>query len=236
MTGSKTSRAKHPYTQKKNGAILFFGSERLGYARNPRSLMEGYIALQQFRPLLLGKHVLVRTDNTAAVSYINRLGGIRSHRMSQLARHLLLWSPTQFKSLRAVHIPGKLNRAADAFSRQLSFSFPREGLIWCNPSGVTAAADAICPRSLWNCFSVTTFLPLKELRQFSTAWAHSSVRRAVILTESNSTPRKEILCTGESLLFSQLTRSPNWLKCRSTKSLGSPNCSLDWARISQSSR
>ncbi len=110
------------------------------------------------------------------------------------------------------------------------------GLIWSNPSGVTAAADAICPRSLWNCFSGTTFLPLKELRQFSTVWARSSVRRAVILTESNSTPRKEILCTGESLLFSQLTRSPNWLRCRSTKSLWSPNCSLDWARISQSSR
>ncbi len=41
--------------------------------------------------------------------------------MSQLACHLLLWSHTQFKSLRAVHIPGQLNRAADAFSRQLTF-------------------------------------------------------------------------------------------------------------------
>ncbi len=80
-----------------------------------------HLALRQFRPLLLGKHVLVRTDNTAAVSYINRLGGIRSHRMSQLARHLLLWSHTQFKSLRAVYIPGHLNRAADALSRQLTF-------------------------------------------------------------------------------------------------------------------
>ncbi len=80
-----------------------------------------HLALRQFRPLPLGKHVLVRTDNTAAVSYINRLGGIRSHRMSQLARHLLLWSHKQFKSLRAVHIPGQLNRAADALSRQLTF-------------------------------------------------------------------------------------------------------------------
>ncbi len=83
-----------------------------------------HLALRQFRPLLLGKHVLVRTDNTAAVSYINRLGGIRSHHMSQVARHLLLWSHTQFKSLRAVHIPGKLNHAADALSRQITF--PRE--------------------------------------------------------------------------------------------------------------
>ncbi len=54
-------------------------------------------------------------------SYINRLGGIRSHRMSQLARHLLLWSHTQFKSLCAVHIPGNLNRAADVLSRQFTF-------------------------------------------------------------------------------------------------------------------
>ncbi len=39
--------------------------------------------------------------------------------MSQLARHLVLCSHTQFKSLRAVHILGKLNRAADMLSRQL---------------------------------------------------------------------------------------------------------------------
>ncbi len=72
--------------------------------------------LAAVRPLLLGKHVLVSTDNTAAVSYINRMGGIRSGRMSQLARHLLLWSHTRLKSLHAVHIPGELNRAADALS------------------------------------------------------------------------------------------------------------------------
>ncbi len=80
----------------------------LAHAHNSTWLL----ALRHFRPLLLGKHVLVRMDNTAAVSYINRLGGIRSHCMSQLARHLLLWSHTQFKSLRAVHIPGKLNRGS----------------------------------------------------------------------------------------------------------------------------
>ncbi len=41
--------------------------------------------------------------------------------MSQLARHLLLWSHTQFKSLRAVHILGKLNHAVNVLSRQLTF-------------------------------------------------------------------------------------------------------------------
>ncbi len=93
---------------------------RLLWHINCLELLAVHLALRQFRPLLLGKHVLVRTDNTAAVSYINRMGGIRSRRMSQLARHLLLWSHTRLKSLRAVHIPGELNRAADALSRQLT--------------------------------------------------------------------------------------------------------------------
>ncbi|KAI2668135.1 Tyrosine recombinase slr0733 [Labeo rohita] len=54
----------------------------------------------------------------ATVAYINHQGGLRSRRMSQLARHLLLWSQTWLKSLRAVHIPGELNHAADQLSRQ----------------------------------------------------------------------------------------------------------------------
>ncbi len=111
------------------GALHATGQAASGLWTGPRllwhinclELWAVHLALRQFRPLLLGKHVLVRTDNTAAVSYINRLGGIWSHRMSQLARHLLLWSHTQFKSLHAVHIPGQLNRAADALSRQLTF-------------------------------------------------------------------------------------------------------------------
>ncbi len=84
---------------------------RLLWHINCLELWAVHLALRQFWPLLLGKHVLVRTDNTAVVSYINRLGGIRSHRMSQLACHLLLWSHTQFKSLHAVHIPGQLNQS-----------------------------------------------------------------------------------------------------------------------------
>ncbi len=36
-------------------------------------------------------------------------------------RHVLLWSHMQFQSLRDVHIPWKLNRAADALSRRLTF-------------------------------------------------------------------------------------------------------------------
>ncbi len=58
------------------------------------------------------------TDNTATVAYINHQGGLRSRCMSQLARHLLLWSQKHLRSLCAVHVPGELNRAADELSRQ----------------------------------------------------------------------------------------------------------------------
>ncbi len=80
---------------------------RLLWDINCLELWAVHLALRQFRPLLLGKHVLVRTDNTAAVLYINRLGGIRSHHMSQLARYLLFWSHTQFKSLLRCSHPGE---------------------------------------------------------------------------------------------------------------------------------
>ncbi len=48
----------------------------------------------------------------------NHQGGLRSRHMSQLGRHLLLWSQKHLRSLCAIHIPGKLNRAADELSHQ----------------------------------------------------------------------------------------------------------------------
>ncbi len=54
----------------------------------------------------------------AVVSHINRQGGSRSRTLDRLARCLLLWSQDRFLSLRAVHVPGILNLAADFLSRQ----------------------------------------------------------------------------------------------------------------------
>ncbi|KAL0195636.1 hypothetical protein M9458_009212, partial [Cirrhinus mrigala] len=93
---------------------------RLQWHINCLELLDVFLALRRFRQMLRGEHVLVRTDNMATVAYINHQGGLRFHHMSQLARHFLLWSLKWHKSLRAVHIPGELNRAADALSRQLT--------------------------------------------------------------------------------------------------------------------
>ncbi len=84
---------------------------------NCLELLAVHLALNRLKRRLRGEHVLVRTDNTATVAYINRQGGLHSRRMSQLARHLLLWSRKHLRSLRAIHIPGLLNRTADELSR-----------------------------------------------------------------------------------------------------------------------
>ncbi len=77
-----------------------------------------FLALIHFLPSLRGCHVIVRTDNMAVASNINRQGGSRSRTLNRHARRLLLWTQDKFLSLRAVHVPGVLNLAANFRSRQ----------------------------------------------------------------------------------------------------------------------
>ncbi|XP_040915373.1 uncharacterized protein LOC121195777 [Toxotes jaculatrix] len=76
-----------------------------------------FLALKHFLPHLLGHHVLVKTDNSTVVAYINRQGGTRSLQLHRLAQRLIVWGSTRFLSLRATHVAGVLNRGADLLSR-----------------------------------------------------------------------------------------------------------------------
>ncbi|KAL3976218.1 tctex1 domain-containing protein 2 [Sarotherodon galilaeus] len=84
---------------------------------NHLELLAVFLALKHFRPVLEGQHVLVRTDNSTVVSYINRQGGTRSLPLLKLSRSLLLWCSVHFLSLRATHVPGHLNLGPDLLSR-----------------------------------------------------------------------------------------------------------------------
>ncbi|KAF7221522.1 putative LOC107375874-like protein, partial [Nothobranchius furzeri] len=84
---------------------------------NYLELLAVFLALRRFLPFLSGHHVLVRTDNTTTVAYINRQGGLRSMRLDTLARRLILWCSRHLLSIRATHVPGVLNRGADLLSR-----------------------------------------------------------------------------------------------------------------------
>ncbi len=77
-----------------------------------------FLALKNFLSYLRGNGVLVRSDNTSVVSYINHQGGLRSRPLCKLACQILLWSQGKLLSLRAAYIPGVHNIGADILSRQ----------------------------------------------------------------------------------------------------------------------
>ena len=74
-------------------------------------------ALQHWAPMLQGHQVMIATDNSTVVSYINKQGGTRSPTLSRLTVELLLWLEAQNIIVRARHIPGCLNVIADHLSR-----------------------------------------------------------------------------------------------------------------------
>lgn len=84
---------------------------------NHLELQAVWLALRHFLPFIRRENVLIRTDNTTVVAYVNRQGGLRSHQLHMLARRLIMWASSHLLSLRATHIPGVLNRGADLLSR-----------------------------------------------------------------------------------------------------------------------
>ncbi|XP_058624259.1 uncharacterized protein LOC131535672 [Onychostoma macrolepis] len=76
-----------------------------------------HLALECFLPDILQRHVLIRTDSMTVVAFINHQGGVNSRPLLQLARDLLLWADRHLLSIRAVHVPGRLNYGVDLLSR-----------------------------------------------------------------------------------------------------------------------
>ena len=76
-----------------------------------------FLALKSFEHLCRDQIVLIATDNTTVVSYINKEGGMRSGSLCALLWRLLSWCHPRGIVLRARHIPGHLNVIADKLSR-----------------------------------------------------------------------------------------------------------------------
>ncbi len=74
---------------------------------NCLEMLAVFQALKHFLPDLRDQQVLVRTDNTSVVSYVNHQRGLRSHPLYRLARQILLWTQGKLLSLKAVYIPGQ---------------------------------------------------------------------------------------------------------------------------------
>ena len=77
-----------------------------------------FLALKHFQGQLRQKIVLVSSDNSTVVSYINKEGGTHSFEMCALMWRILAWSNAREIHIRARHIPGNLNVIADSLSRR----------------------------------------------------------------------------------------------------------------------
>ncbi len=101
------------------GKLIFglWSEEESGLHFNCLKMLAVCQACQFFLPDIRGHHVLVHSDSRSVVSYINHQGGLLSKRLCMLANDLLVWAQTNLRSLKATHMPGKINQGAD-MSRQ----------------------------------------------------------------------------------------------------------------------
>ncbi len=103
-----------------------------------------------------------------------------------------------------------------AFCGTRLFSQSRSGRICRSPSLHTVEAAAIWPSVLWKHFSGGEHPNLKTARELISFCERSSNRRARILIEFSSTPKKEMFWLGTSMLFCIFTVSPKlWIWARS---------------------
>ena len=64
--------------------------------------------------MIEGKHILIKCDNTTAISYITNMGGTHSYICNEIAREVWLWCILHNVWLSITHVPGKGNRSADS--------------------------------------------------------------------------------------------------------------------------
>jgi len=89
----------------------------LNWHINDLELQAAFYALKCFAADLYDCSVLLRMDNTTAISYINRFGGSRSSSLCKIAIEITSWCEARNICLQATHIPGILNSIADRESR-----------------------------------------------------------------------------------------------------------------------
>jgi ribonuclease HI len=85
---------------------------------NVLEMLAVFKALKAFQ--IRNKSVLIQTDNTTVLSYINKSGGTRSLQLCQMTWEMFSWCMENQVTLQAVHIPGERNLLADKLSRQMS--------------------------------------------------------------------------------------------------------------------
>jgi len=85
---------------------------------NVLELRAARLGLQAFASTLDSKQILLRVDNTTALTYINKLGGIQSRSLHEDARKLWQWCEARSLWVQVSYIPSAQNTDSDRASRQ----------------------------------------------------------------------------------------------------------------------
>ena len=84
---------------------------------NMLEMMAIRLALKQVKTFIHHSCIMISTDNTTVVSYINKQGGTHSPNLCVEVWKILNWCLEQDIVIRVHHIPGKFNILADRLSR-----------------------------------------------------------------------------------------------------------------------
>ena len=84
---------------------------------NCKELLAAWLGLQCYAKNMRNCHVHLKIDNTAAVAYINKMGGVPSRDLCQLALRMWNWCIDRHITISAEHLPGSQNQVADKESR-----------------------------------------------------------------------------------------------------------------------
>lgn len=93
---------------------------------NSLELLASFFGLKCFANDLKNCDILLHIDNTTAISYINRMGGIKFPELNLLARKIWKWCQKRNIFIYAIYIQSKENKEADFESRQTSVDIEYE--------------------------------------------------------------------------------------------------------------
>ena len=113
-----------------------------------------YVAARRWAPLWANHHVIIRSDNEAAVAMINK-GSTRNTTVMAWLRHLFWLSAVHNFRITAIHIPGENNIVADRISRLHNVS---SLLHFCQLLSMYLTPDAALATPLTDHMSLTSAL------------------------------------------------------------------------------
>lgn len=94
----------------------FWSQVESNYPLNYKELLTVKLALERLADNLYDCQILLRVDNTTAISYINKMGGTRFPKYHKLAKSIWQWAESHNIFLFASYIKPANNYQADALS------------------------------------------------------------------------------------------------------------------------